>query len=173
MIKRTFFTTAALFVALLLVGQTNVKPFKFALITDTHIGSPNNNEDLQRTVDDINQNMPEIEFAIVSGDVTEFGSDKELTIAKNILDQLNVPTYVIPGNHDSNWSESGTNSFLTIFGTETFGFEHNGYKFFGLPSGPNMRMSPGQIPREGITWFNEQLEQTDKEIGRASCRARV
>lgn len=163
MIKRTFFTFAALFVALLLVGQTNVKPFKFALITDTHIGSPNNNEDLQRTVDDINQNMPEIEFAIVSGDVTEFGSDKELTIAKNILDQLNVPTYTIPGNHDSNWSESGTNSFLTIFGTETFGFEHNGYKFFGLPSGPNMRMSPGQIPREGITWFNEQLEQTDKE----------
>lgn len=163
MIKRTFFTTVALFVTLLLVGQTNVKPFKFALITDTHIGSPNNNEDLQRTVDDINQNMPEIEFAIVSGDVTEFGSDKELTIAKNILDQLNVPTYVIPGNHDSNWSESGTNSFLTIFGTETFGFEHNGYKFFGLPSGPNMRMSPGQIPREGITWFNEQLEQTDKE----------
>lgn len=163
MIKRTFFTTIALFVTLLLVGQTNVKPFKFALITDTHIGSPNNNEDLQRTVDDINQNMPEIEFAIVSGDVTEFGSDKELTIAKNILDQLNVPTYVIPGNHDSNWSESGTNSFLTIFGTETFGFEHNGYKFFGLPSGPNMRMSPGQIPREGITWFNEQLEQTDKE----------
>ena len=161
--KKTLFTTLALMVAVLLVGQTKVVPFKFALITDTHIGNPNNDEDLQRTVDDINQNMPEIEFVIVSGDVTEFGSDKELTMAKNILDQLNVPTYVIPGNHDSNWSESGTNSFLTIFGTETFGFEHNGYKFFGLPSGPNMRMSPGQIPREGITWFKEQLANTDKD----------
>ena len=161
--KKTLFTTLALMVAVLLVGQTKVVPFKFALITDTHIGNPNNDEDLQRTVDDINQNMPEIEFVIVSGDVTEFGSDKELTMAKNILDQLGVPTYVIPGNHDSNWSESGTNSFLTIFGTETFGFEHNGYKFFGLPSGPNMRMSPGQIPREGITWFKEQLAKTDKD----------
>ena len=161
--KKTLFTTLALLVAVLLVGQTKVKPFKFALITDTHIGNPNNDIDLQRTVDDINQNLPEIEFVIVSGDVTEFGSDEELTIAKNTLDKLNVPTYVIPGNHDSNWSESGTNSFLTIFGTETFGFEHNGYKFFGLPSGPNMRMGPGQIPREGITWLNEQLAQTDTE----------
>lgn len=161
--KKTILTTLALLVAVLLVGQTKVKPFKFALITDTHIGNPNNDLDLQRTVDDINQNMPEIEFVIVSGDVTEFGSDEELTIAKNTLDKLNVPAYVIPGNHDSNWSESGTNSFLTIFGTETFGFEHNGYKFFGLPSGPNMRMSPGQIPREGITWLNEQLAQTDKD----------
>ena len=161
--KKIIFTTIALLVTVLLFGQTKVVPFKFALVTDTHIGNPNNDEDLQRTVDDINQNMPEIEFVIVSGDVTEFGSDEELTIAKNILDKLNVPTYVIPGNHDSNWSESGTNSFLKIFGTETFGFEHNGYKFFGLPSGPNMRMSPGQIPREGITWFKEQLEQTDKD----------
>ena len=161
--KKPILTTLALLAAVLLIGQTKVKPFKFALITDTHIGNPNNDMDLQRTVDDINQNMPEIEFVIVSGDVTEFGSDEELTIAKNTLDKLNVPTYVIPGNHDSNWSESGTNSFLTIFGTETFGFEHNGYKFFGLPSGPNMRMGPGQIPREGITWLNEQLEQTDKE----------
>ena len=161
--KKTILTTLALLAAVLLMGQTKVKPFKFALITDTHIGNPNNDMDLQRTVDDINQNMPEIEFVIVSGDVTEFGSDEELTIAKNTLDKLNVPTYVIPGNHDSNWSESGTNSFLTIFGTETFGFEHNGYKFFGLPSGPNMRMGPGQIPREGITWLNEQLALTDKD----------
>ena len=71
--KKTLFTTLALLVAVLLVGQTKVKPFKFALITDTHIGNPNNDIDLQRTVDDINQNLPEIEFVSVSCDVTEFG----------------------------------------------------------------------------------------------------
>lgn len=162
MIKKTITTSLLLLFAVLLIGQTSkVTPFKFALITDTHIGNPNNDIDLQHTVDDINQNMPQIEFVIVSGDVTEFGSDEELTNAKKILDQIDVPTYVIPGNHDSNWSESGTNSFLKIFGTETFGFEHNGYKFFGLPSGPNMRMSPGQIPREGIKWFQDKLAETD------------
>ena len=162
--KKIFFTTIAILVSLLMLGQTNIKPFKFAFITDTHIGSPNNDEDLQRTVDDINQNQPEVAFVIVSGDITEFGSDEELTIAKNLFDQLKVPTYIIPGNHDSNWSESGTNSFLTTFGTETFAFEYNGYKFFGLPSGPNMRMGPGQIPREGIEWFKQQLAETDKNM---------
>ncbi|MGV8962991.1 MAG: PQQ-binding-like beta-propeller repeat protein [Candidatus Saccharimonadaceae bacterium] len=160
--KKLLFSTLAFCLTVVMMGQTTVTPFKFALVTDTHIGNPNNDTDLQRTVDDINKNEPDIAFVIVSGDVTEFGSDAELSIAKGILDQLKVPVYVVPGNHDSNWSESGTNSFLKIFGTETFGFEYNGYKFFGLPSGPNMRMGPGQIPREGITWLQQELKNTDK-----------
>ncbi|HBG80842.1 MAG: PQQ-binding-like beta-propeller repeat protein [Petrimonas sp.] len=138
-----------------------VKPFKFALITDTHIGNPNNDEDLYRTVKDINS-QSDIDFVIVSGDVTEFGSYDELHTAACLLNELKVPYYALPGNHDSNWSESGTNAFLRLFGSETFGFEHNGYKFIGLASGPNMRMGPGQIPRENLTWFFEELKKTDK-----------
>lgn len=144
-----------------LFAQAADSSFKFALVTDTHVGNPNNNEDLYRTVKDINS-LPDIAFVIVSGDVTEFGSDEELKTAKELLSDLNKPFYVIPGNHDSNWSESGTNSFKLIFGAETFGFEHNGYKFIGLASGPNMRMGPGQIPRENLTWFFEELKKTDK-----------
>src|SRR5690554_2621611 len=89
--------------------------FKFALITDTHIGSPNNDEDLLRTVNDINS-FTDIDFAIISGDVTEFGSYNELRTAKSLLDNLKIPYYIIPGNHDSNWSESGTNDFLRKIG---------------------------------------------------------
>ena len=137
--------------------------FKFALITDTHIGNPNNDEDLQRTVKDVNS-LTDIDFVIVSGDVTEFGSHDELSTAKTLLDDLKIPYYVIPGNHDSNWSESGTNDFLRIFGSETFGFEHGDYKFIGLASGPNMRMSPGQIPRENLTWFFDEIGKTDKNM---------
>ena len=136
--------------------------FKFALVTDTHVGNPQNNEDLINTVNDINS-LSEISFVIVSGDVTEFGSFEELTLAKEILDNLEVPYYSIPGNHDSNWSESGMNDFLRVFGNETFGFEYNGYQFIGLASGPNMRMSPGQIPRENLTWFFNELEGVVKD----------
>lgn len=146
----------------IVVLAASTTTFKFALVTDTHIGSLDNNEDLIRTVEDINS-ISEISFVIVSGDVTEFGSFEELKRAKDILDNLKVPYYSIPGNHDANWSESGTNDFLRVFGNETFGFEYKGYKFIGLASGPNMRMSPGQIPRENLTWFFDELENTSKE----------
>ena len=127
--------------------------FKFAQITDTHIGGHSGEEDLRRTVQDLNS-QKDIDFVILSGDVTEFGSDEELKLAKKILDGLTLPLYIVPGNHDSNWSESGANSFRKVFGGESFFFEHKGYQFLGTTSGPNMRMSPGQIPRENIVWID-------------------
>ncbi|MDR2283949.1 MAG: PQQ-binding-like beta-propeller repeat protein [Sphingobacterium sp.] len=128
-------------------------PFKFAQVTDTHVGGHTGADDLRRTVADLNQQKG-IDFVILSGDVTEFGSDEELALAKRILDSLKLPLYIIPGNHDSNWSESGANSFRKMFGGETFFFEHKGYQFIGTTSGPNMRMSPGQVPRENLVWVD-------------------
>ncbi|MCA5005720.1 outer membrane protein assembly factor BamB family protein [Sphingobacterium bovistauri] len=133
-----------------LFAQTS---FKFAQITDTHIGGHSGEEDLRRTVEDLNKQQ-DIDFVILSGDVTEFGSEEELKLAKLVLDGLKLPLYIVPGNHDSNWSESGANSFRKVFGGETFFFEHKGYQFIGTTSGPNMRMSPGQIPRENIVWLD-------------------
>ena len=127
--------------------------FKFVQVTDTHVGGQTGADDLRRTVADLNSRK-DIDFVILSGDVTEFGSDAELTLAKQILDSLRLPLYIIPGNHDSNWSESGANSFRKVFGAETFFFEHKGYQFLGTTSGPNMRMSPGQIPRENLVWVD-------------------
>lgn len=138
------------------------KAWKFAHISDTHIGDSVSIIDLQRTVNDINNNK-EIDFAIVSGDITEFGADSELKNAKSILDQLNKPWYVVPGNHDAKWSESGGNSFKKIFGSETFAFKSHGILFLGTNCGPNMRMSPGQVPRENIVWLDSVLKVTPKE----------
>ncbi len=129
------------------------QPFQFAHVTDVHVGGASGEEDLRRTVADINAN-PDLDFVILSGDITEFGSDEELVLAKRMLDSIRIPWYVIPGNHDTNWSESGGNSFRKIFRGETFAFEHNGYFFVGTNSGPNMRMSPGQVPRENLVWMD-------------------
>lgn len=142
-----------LFLLFLLPLNLFSQTFKFAQVTDTHVGGATGADDLRRTVLDLNQQQG-IDFVILSGDVTEFGSDEELALAKQILDSLNLPLYVIPGNHDSNWSESGANSFRKVFGAETFFFEHNGVQFIGTTSGPNMRMSPGQVPRENLVWMD-------------------
>ncbi len=129
----------------------------FVHLTDTHVGSGTGAEDLRRTVSDINQN-DSIQFVIISGDITEFGADTEIRLAKQILDSLNKPWYIIPGNHDGNWSESGANTFKKVFGNETFYFNKGGYYFLGTNCGPNMRMGPGQIPRENIVWLDSALQ---------------
>ncbi len=146
-----------LFLLFLLPFTLFSQNFKFAQVTDTHVGGATGADDLRRTVLDLNQQQG-IDFVILSGDVTEFGSDDELALAKQILDSLNLPLYVIPGNHDSNWSESGANSFRKVFGAETFFFEHKGIQFIGTTSGPNMRMSPGQVPRENLVWMDSVFQ---------------
>jgi len=138
---------------LCVINISFAQSFKFAHVTDTHVGGATGAEDLRRTVKDLNT-LKDIDFVILSGDITEFGADQELKVAKRILDSLQLPWYVIPGNHDGNWSENGANTFRTVFGGETFFFKHKGYQFIGTNSGPNMRMSPGQIPRENLVWMD-------------------
>lgn len=138
--------------------------FRFALVTDTHIGVQTGQEDLERTIADLNT-QPQLDFVIFSGDVTEFGTDEELRLAKSIIGRLQKPWHIIPGNHDTKWSESGCNSFRTVFGDETFSFEHKGYWFIGTNCGPNMRMGPGQVPRENLVWLDKQLKrQKNKQL---------
>ncbi|RFM27108.1 outer membrane protein assembly factor BamB family protein [Deminuibacter soli] len=152
MIKTSMLTA----LLLLLLLQTRAQQFRFAFVSDTHIGSNNADEDLRRTVRDINAN-PALQFVVLTGDITDFGADREFTLAKTILDSLNKPWYIIPGNHDANWSESGANSFKTIFGNECFAFTHGNFLFVGTSSGPNMRMGPGQVPREHIVFLDSVL----------------
>lgn len=144
--------------------QAQIKSFRFVHISDTHIGSGNGSseEDLRRTVRDIN-NMDDVAFVIVTGDVTELGTDEQLAAAKKILDSLKVKYYVMPGNHDSGWSESGGVSFIRVFGYDKFTFDFNGIRFIACASGPYVRMSDGHIPRDAIVWLDSLLEKTPRD----------
>lgn len=142
---------------------SQVKPFRFAFISDTHIGSPNGSaeEDLRRTVRDINA-MSDVAFVVLTGDITELGTNEEIKLAKQILDSLDIPWYIIPGNHDTGWSESGGVMFTTVFGYDKFSFEFNGIKFLGCASGPYVRMSDGHVPRDAVNWLDKELKKVKK-----------
>jgi outer membrane protein assembly factor BamB/predicted MPP superfamily phosphohydrolase len=143
-----------------LFADAQSKPFRFAFISDTHIGSPNGSaeEDLMRTVRDINS-MKDVDFVVITGDITELGTNPELKLAKKILDSLRIPWYIIPGNHDTGWSESGGLDFTKIFGADKFYFQHNGIHFIGCASGPYVRMSDGHVPREAMNWMKDKLSK--------------
>ena len=145
------------------VCRAQVQPFRFAFISDTHIGSPNGaaEEDLRRTVADINE-LKGVDFVVLTGDITELGTNKELALAKQILDSLKVPYYIIPGNHDTGWSESGGLSFTKTFGSDKFYFQHKGIHFIGCASGPYVRMSDGHVPRDAVNWMSAQMQKIKK-----------
>ena len=120
--------------------------FRFAQLTDIHL-NPNNpkpTEDLKRSVEQINA-TPGVDFVLVTGDLTEEGDRTTMLVVKSILDQLKVKYYVIPGNHETKWSDSGCTAFSEIFGGERFKFEHKGFLFLGFNSGPLMRMAYGHV----------------------------
>ncbi len=155
-------------ISILLLGYfavpAQIRSFRFIHISDTHIGSPNGSaeEDLRRTVRDINE-QPDVAFVIITGDITELGTDAQLMVAKQILDSLKVKYYIIPGNHDTGWSESGGDHYTSTFGYDKFQFDHNGIRFIGCASGPYVRMSDGHIPRSAIVWLDSLLAKTPRD----------
>ena len=141
-----------------------VEPFRFALLTDLHI-TPGalSVEDLENSVKQIN-NTPDIEFVLVTGDVTETGDRASLQMAKSILDKLNVKYYILPGNHETKWSASGCTAFGEIFGSDRFAFEYKGVRFFGFNTGPVLRMADGHVSPQDISWLKDELSKKDKSL---------
>lgn len=154
------------FVLLLLLpalGQTTGS-FRFAQLTDLHL-SPNNpapTEDLLRSVAQINA-TDDIDFVLVTGDFTEEGDRATMQKVKSALDLLKVKYYVVLGNHETKWSDSGCTAFGEIFGGERFEFEHKGFLFLGFNSGPLMRMAYGHVVPQDITWMKQRMDAAGKD----------
>jgi outer membrane protein assembly factor BamB/predicted MPP superfamily phosphohydrolase len=140
---------------LLAVGQTN--SFRFAWLSDTHVGSIAGEEDLRASVRDINS-LTGLSFVVISGDVTEYGSREQLRLAKEILDGLKIPCHVVPGNHDTKWSESGATDFPRLWKEDRFVFNQGGFCFIGLHEGPIMKMADGHWAPQDVRWLEATLK---------------
>ncbi|MCI2082601.1 MAG: PQQ-binding-like beta-propeller repeat protein [Bacteroidales bacterium] len=131
------------------------KTLRFAYLADTHIALGSDRIGfLRQCIRDVDS-QPDLEFAIFNGDITEFGADEEIRLAKTIIDSLNIPYWISAGNHDAKWSESGCNTFRKVFGYENYTFvASDGIRFIGTNSGPNMRMAPALLPHETVVWLD-------------------
>src|SRR5438105_3147008 len=137
--------------------------FRFAWLSDTHVGSLTGEDDLRASVRDLNS-VTGLSFVIISGDITEYGSLEQLRLAKQILDGLKIPCHIIPGNHDTKWSESGATDFPRLWKADRFVFEHEGFRFIGMHEGPIMKMADGFWSPQDVRWLENTLKQMpDKE----------
>ena len=153
-----------LFMVCLLSFGVQAQSFRFAQLTDLHLSpnNPNPTEDLLRSVAQINA-TENIDFVLVTGDITEEGDRASMEKVKSCLDLLKVKYYVALGNHETKWSDSGCTAFGEIFGSERFEFEHKGFLFLGFNSGPLMRMAYGHVVPQDIRWMTERMEQAGKD----------
>lgn len=148
------------------VGQA--QQLRFGWLTDTHIGSENAADDLNIVVSDLNQ-QAEIAFVIVSGDITEMDVGDNLLQAKEILEQLKVPYHIIPGNHDTKWSDSGGQRFQRLWGADKFEFYAGGLRFVGFSQGPVLRMADGLIAPQDLQWLKTSLSKSSKRSEPLLC----
>lgn len=153
---RYIFIVAALALSLS-SALAETSSFRFVLLSDTHVGSTTGEEDLRDAVRDINA-LTNVQFVLLSGDVTEYGSRAHLQLAKELLSQIKIPVHVVPGNHDTKWSESGATDFPRIYGDERFNVEFGGYRFIAIHEGPLMKMGDGFWSPQDVRWLSDTLK---------------
>ena len=132
------------------------QPLRIAWLTDLHVspGIPAA-ADLERIVTDINASA--FDLVVVTGDITNTGSDAELHTAHSLLSYLKQPTYVLPGNHETNWAESAGKTWQQLWKNDRFSLVRPPYFFLGFNTGPYMKMGDGHVKKEDLVWIREEL----------------
>ncbi len=129
---------------------------KFAILSDIHVTPGNANEGkLKEAVAEINTSK--VDAVLMTGDLTNEGSDEQLRNVKSILDCITKPLYVIPGNHENNWSQSACKTFNDLWGNDRFVFTVGRLIVIGMNCGPFMKMGDGHIKQEDLTWLDRTL----------------
>ena len=152
--KRTFsILMAVLAVSLAMQGGV----VKLAILSDVHVTPGNDNEGkLREAVAEIN--ATNVDAVMMTGDLTNEGSDEQLRNIKSILDGITAhPLYVIPGNHENNWSQSACKTFNDLWGSDRFVFTADNLVVVGMNCGPFMKMGDGHIKQEDLLWLDSTL----------------
>ena len=129
---------------------------RLAILSDVHVTPGNANEGkLREAIAEINGTG--VDAVLLTGDLTNEGSDEQLYNIKGILDGITHPLYVIPGNHENNWSQSACKTFNDIWGTDRFVFAVDNLVVVGMNCGPFMKMGDGHIKQEDLLWLDSTL----------------
>lgn len=81
-----------------------MKPVLLAQLSDLHLGANWEGVDpqprLEQVIEAVRALPNPVDAVVVSGDLTAAGSEADSLLARRLLDRLEVPVHVLPGNHD-------------------------------------------------------------------------
>jgi 3',5'-cyclic-AMP phosphodiesterase len=127
--------------------------FKFAWISDTHLYPKDVNtrfvDKCTRAVKEVQAMKPAADFLMFGGDLAQLGDPVELDLGNQILQEVKVKKYFIPGEHD--WYLDMGQKFTKLFGEPNWTFDHKGVRFVGLDTvsrGPDYWTAKKMSPKE-------------------------
>lgn len=142
----------------LVISLVSASATRIVVLSDLHVVPGNECEkQLRVAVEEINQSDADI--VVVNGDLTNEGSDEQLTNVKSILDLISKPQFMLPGNHETNWSQSATKTIFDLWGNDRFVTEIDSFVVVGIACGPYMKMGDGHIKQEDLHWLDMTLRE--------------
>lgn len=147
-----------------------MKPVLLAQLSDLHLGADWEGVDprprLERVIEAVRELPNPVDAVVVSGDLSDDGSEQSYEAARELLARFDVPVHVLPGNHDDRarlrraFGLSGNGEDPVDYAAEV-----GALRLLVLDSNV-----PGQDPG---AFEPEQLRWLDQELGREPDRPTV
>src|SRR5260221_2098896 len=147
--------------------RATVSPFTFAQLSDSNIGfNKPPNADARATFREAIAKVKALptkpDFVIHTGDVSQLSRDDEFDDAEQMLKEIGLPVFFVPGEHDM-LDPGGGKAFLNRFGKGSQGagwysFDHRGVHFVALVNVADLK--PGGMGNLGapqLAWLKADL----------------
>ena len=149
------------------------KPFSFVQISDTHIGfkfrpNPDALGTFKMSLDKIKALPQKPDFILHTGDISLTSSQSEFDTAKQLLTELNIPVFYVPGEADTRQG-SDPSAYLAQFGKGSKGdgwysFDANGVHFIALVNTVNLdNTGMGILGEAQIKWLKDDVSRLSSE----------
>jgi 3',5'-cyclic AMP phosphodiesterase CpdA len=139
-----------------------------AQITDRHIRRKGDllhhmirtGRELRRAVEVLNALAPRPAFVVATGDLVDRGKTKEYRRLRKILAELELPVYLVPGNHDDRDGLRETfpdHAYLPRKGPLDYVVESRPVRLIALDTTRRHRKPGGEFDDERLAWLDERL----------------
>src|SRR5215510_10192146 len=140
---------------------------RFVQISDSHIGfdKPANTDvtaTLRAAIAKITADPEPPAFVLHTGDLTHLSKASEFDTLQQVLSELSIPVFYVPGEHDV--LEDDGRSYLARFGKGTQGagwysFDQHGVHFIGLVNVVNLKAGGlGTLGAEQLEWLEKDVK---------------
>ena len=135
--------------------------FDFIAVNDLHFSDEQCTPFFQNVVARMRESAPKAGFCLISGDLADRGTPEQFAALRVCLDQLGVPVFPVPGNHDYLTDDDRTAYGAAFPGRSNYVHTHLGWQFIGLDTTQGMDFDGTIISAVTLDWCDENLPKLD------------